>query len=100
MEVTFHRLFPRDLRTALDYYDDVGGSALGDRFFAEVEQCVERIVARPTGHHPSDGGYRRAQLRSFPYHMLYEVDDLGIWVAILRHDRRHWSYGLRRQKRG
>jgi len=51
MDVTFHRLIPRDLRAALDYYDREGGSALGDRFFAEVEQCIQRIRNRPEGHH-------------------------------------------------
>ena len=99
MEVTFHRLIPRDLRAALTYYEREGGTVLGDRFFGEVEQCVVSIRNRPEGHHFSDGGYRRAALETFPYHILYEVDFSGIWIAILRHDRRHPSYGLRRQKR-
>ena len=99
MGVTFHRLISRDLRTALSYYEEQGGKVLGDRFFAEVEQCIEVILNRPDGHHFSDGGYRRTSLKAFPYHILYEVDSYGIWIAILRHDRRHPSYGLRRQKR-
>ena len=48
------------------------------------------------GNHFSDGGYRRAALTAFPYHVLDEVDSHGIWIAILRHDRRHPGYGLRR----
>lgn len=98
MQVIYHRLFVRDLRVALDYYGLEGGSKLADRFFAEVEASVAKITAQPTGHHFSDGGYRRMALRSFPYHILYDVDSLGIWIGILRHDRRHPSYGLRRKR--
>jgi len=99
MEVIFHRLIPRDLRRALDYYESEGGTVLGDRFFRSVEECIEKIRGRPEGNHFSDNGYRRAPLEAFPYHFLYEIDSSGIWVAVLRHDRRHPSYGLRRQRR-
>jgi len=99
MEVVYHRLVVRDLRVALDYYESEGGSILADRFFAEVEQAVAKIVSQPTGQHFSDGGYRRRALRSFPYHILYDVDSLGIWIGIVRHDRRHPSYGMKRKRR-
>jgi len=100
MDVAFHRLIARDLRAALIYYEREGGSVLADRFLAEVEQCIERIRDRPDGHHFSDGGYRRASLKAFPYHILYEVDSYRIWIAILRYDRRHPNFGLQRQKSG
>ncbi|MGL4400076.1 MAG: type II toxin-antitoxin system RelE/ParE family toxin [Luteolibacter sp.] len=99
MEVIYHRLVVRDLRVALNYYELEGGTKLADRFFAEVEGGILAISARPAGQHFSDGGYRRMALRSFPYHILYDVDSLGIWIGILRHDRRHPSYGLRRKRR-
>jgi plasmid stabilization system protein ParE len=99
MEVIYHRLVVRDLRVALDYYELEGGTKLADRFFAEVEEAVVKIISQPTGQHFPDGGYRRRALRSFPYHILYDVDSLGIRIGILRHDRRHPSYGLRRKRR-
>ena len=98
MTETFHRLVRRDLREALDHYETEGGAILADRFFAEVENCVLAITTNPNRHF-SDGGYRRHGLDSFPYHFLFEVGQHGIWIAVLRHDRRHWSYGLRRLKR-
>ena len=99
MEVTFHKLIPKDLRRAIEYYESEGGRLLGDRFFAAVEQSILRITQRPDGNHYSDGGYRRASLDTFPYHFLYEIDSYGIWIAILRHDKRHPSYGIRRKRR-
>jgi len=97
-QVIYHRLIQRDIHSALDYYDREGGSKLGDRFFSEIQSAVIDIEQNPLRHHFSDGGLRRLSLKSFPYHILYEVGDAVIWVAVLRHDRRHPSYGLRRKK--
>jgi len=97
-QLIYHRLIQRDLQSALGYYDGVGGPKLGDRFFSEVEAAVAAIMRNPQGHHFSDGGLRRVSLGSFPYHILYEADDEIIWVAVLRHDRRHPNFGLRRKQ--
>lgn len=92
-EVFYHRLIDADLRSALDYYESKGGIKLGDRFFADAEKAVVAIRAKPTGHHFSDGDLRRVSLESFPYHFLYEVDFDILWVAVLRHDKRHPRFG-------
>jgi plasmid stabilization system protein ParE len=97
--VVYHRLVERDLRTALDYYEAEGGRKLADRFFLEVGAVGEGIAANPTGHHFSGDGLRRASLASFPYHFLYEIEGETIWIAVLRHDRRHPNFGLRRKRR-
>ncbi|MBC8128596.1 MAG: hypothetical protein H8M99_15765 [Gloeobacteraceae cyanobacterium ES-bin-144] len=47
MEVIYHRLVVRDLRMALNYYETEGGTKLADRFFAEVEEGVAKIIASP-----------------------------------------------------
>ncbi|MGI9244224.1 MAG: type II toxin-antitoxin system RelE/ParE family toxin [Verrucomicrobiales bacterium] len=99
-QVIYHRLIDRDIRCALEYYESEGGSPLADRFFSEVEATLEEIEVRPTSHHFSDGGLRKATLDSFPYHILYEVDSEAIWIAVLRHDRRHPNFGLRRKRGG
>ena len=97
-QIIYHRLIQRDIHSALDYYDIEGGRILGNRFFADAESVIKSIEKNPKGHHFSDGGLRRASLKSFPYHMLYDVDEHGIWIAVLRHDRRHPNFGLRRKK--
>ncbi len=96
MELVFHRLIQRDLKAALFYYDAEGGEKLGDRFFEEVEASVARIQANPQRYHILAGTIRRAPLTAFPYHLLYEVDPFRIKVLVLRHDKRHPSFGLNR----
>jgi plasmid stabilization system protein ParE len=99
LELIYHRRIAHDLRSALTYYESEGGPGLADRFYDDVESALENILQRPTGHHFSDGGFRRVQLSSFPYNILYEIDGSLIWIAVLRHDRRHPSFGLRRKKK-
>ena len=96
MKVIYDRRIQNDLRTALAYYDAEGGPALGDRFFAEAEHAIARVTARPQIFHFAAPGLRRAGLRSFPYHFLYEEKPGSIRFLVLRHDKRHPSFGLRR----
>ena len=100
MEFIFHQRISYDLRTALSYYEAEGGMKLADRFYDKVELAMSQIAKNPTGHHFSDGGYRRVQLETFPYNVLYEVDGSFIWIAVIRHNSRHPSFGLRRKKNG
>tara|TARA_R110002096_G_scaffold24760_32_gene78088 strand:- start:5818 stop:6123 length:306 start_codon:yes stop_codon:yes gene_type:complete len=99
VKTVFHRLFQRDIKTAIRFYDEEGGEDLGDRFFADVEQAVERITKNPKGTHFVKGrkDLRRAPLRTFPYHIIYEESELRLRFLILRHDRRHPSHGLYRK---
>lgn len=96
MEVIYHRLINRDLRGALAHYEAEGGTKLADRFFEEAEEAIRSVIRHPTEHHFSDGGLRRVPLKSFPYHFLYEAGESTLWIAVLRHDRRHPGFGLRR----
>lgn len=97
MKIIIHRLFQKDLSSALRYYDEEGGRELGDRFFAEVERTVVRIETEPKHFHFVAERIRRAQLRTFPYHILFEETDGKISVLVLRHDKRHPSFGRNRR---
>lgn len=97
MEVIYHRLIRKDLREALDYYEAEGGTKLGDRFFDEAEAIVARVLRNPKGFHFQEKDLRRAQFKVFPYHFLYRDLGFAVRFLVLRHDRRHPSYGLRRR---
>ena len=97
MDVIYHRLIKKDLRTALDYYASEGGESLADRFFDDAERTVAKVVANPKRFHFSEKQLRRAPFASFPYHFLYEERETFVRFLVLRNDRRHPSYGLRRR---
>lgn len=81
----------------LAYYDDVGGSGLGDAFYTEFMAYVAFVFENPTRFHPSDGDLRRVNLGRFPYHFLYRIHGDTIRILVLRHHHRLPSYGLKRE---
>lgn len=97
MDVIFHRRIQHDLRAALSFYDSEGGSVLGDRFFADAEAATLKAIANPEGHHFISPKFRRVSLDVFPYHFIYEESQSMVRFVVLRHDKRHPSFGLRRK---
>lgn len=97
MVVIYHRRLQKDIRSALTFYEDAGGRKLGDLFFAEAEEAVARVIQNPKGFHLATPKLRRASFESFPYHFLYEEDRGKIRFLVLRHDKRHPNFGLRRK---
>lgn len=72
MQVIYHRRIQKDIRAALAFYEAEGGYKLGDRFFSEAEETVERVLQNPQRFHFVTPTVRSASLDSFPYHFLYE----------------------------
>lgn len=78
------------------HYRDQAGEAVADRLFDAAEDAVERIRKNPRAYHFAHQDWRRIQLRKFPYHFLFYEMEFGVRVMVLRHDRRHPGFGLRR----
>jgi hypothetical protein len=97
MDVIYHKSIKQDLRAALSYYDAEGGKRLGDKFFAEVEATIERVLKNPQAFSFTANNLRRVALISFPYHFLYEESESCLNFLVFRHDKRHPHYGLKRR---
>lgn len=61
---------------------------LGLRFLDEVEAGLEVISEMPLLFAVVHRNIRRAPLRRFPFGIFYHVDDEGIVVVAVMHDRR------------
>lgn len=96
-QVIFHRLVQRDMDGIFRYYREEASLSVAERFFETFLLFVEKALANPKGFHPASEELRRANLPGFPYHFLYREMSHGIRVLVLRHDRRHPSFGLKRQ---
>ena len=97
MGVIFHRRIQKDLRAALAFYETEGGSKLADRFFDEAENAAAKVLQNPQGFHFISDGLRRVSLKSFPYHFVFEENLHTVRFLVLRHDKRHPSFGLQRR---
>ncbi|MBK1883993.1 type II toxin-antitoxin system RelE/ParE family toxin [Luteolibacter pohnpeiensis] len=84
------------MNAILDYYGREGSPSVANRFFEAFLNTVARAAANPSGFHVIAARYRRANIPGFPYHFLYRSTVKGIRILVLRHDRRHPDYGLRR----
>ena len=97
MNLVFHPLVRSDIREIIDYYDRRSDSA-GDRFIAELNERIDAVRLNPGSFHREDSRRRRCNLKVFPYHFLFEVrEPATVRLLVIRHDKRHPSFGLRRK---
>jgi ParE toxin of type II toxin-antitoxin system, parDE len=73
-----------ELLHAVQYYEGqlLG---LGRRFWDEVDQHINWIAENPEVPQLRSGGYRRVNLRIFPYYVAYIVRDPVIWILSIAH---------------
>ena len=96
MRVGYHSAVQKEVNRALRRYDEIS-LRLGDSFWEEVNRTIAAGAEKPLRFHPVLGDLRRANLKRFPYHVLYRVLSDGIRVIALRHHRQHPRTGLDRR---
>jgi len=96
MDLTFHPKAAEDARLAARKYAEIS-EGLSQRFWEEIDRTIEGIGKFPERHHFDPSGFRRANLLKFPYHILFEQDSDSIRVMVVRHNRRHPSFGTSRR---
>ncbi len=94
--IGFHRIIHADLREILDHYENEAGTKLADEFYEELQAKVNIVRENPTFFPRYRGDIRRANLKRFPYHFLYEIRITSVWIFVLRHNKRNPSYGMKR----
>jgi plasmid stabilization system protein ParE len=98
VKVRFRPEAAAELLHARDWYAS-RETGLGDEFAAAVDATVNRVVAHPRAFRalPRVPGVRRAQLRRFPFVLLFRVlASETIEVIAVAHMRRRPGYWQRR----
>ncbi len=96
MQIIRHPKLADDIRSAAMHYEEISERILS-AFWSELDSLLASIERSPRGHHYDSSGLRRANIRKFPYHLLYEVDENSIFFVVFRHDKRHPDYGISRR---
>jgi toxin ParE2 len=73
-----------ELLHAVEYYEGQL-SGLGQRFWNEVDQHINWIAENPEVSQVRSGGYRRVNLRVFPYYVACIVRDPIISILSIAH---------------
>ena len=96
MRIIRHPELASDIRDVALHYAEISERIL-DSFWKELDRILASIENNPGKYHFDSSGLRRANLRRFPYHLLYQVEEESIYLLVLRHDRRHPDFGMERR---
>ena len=92
----FHPRASRDAQKIEKDYTRIS-EELGNRFWKELSEAIDEVFAHPSRQHFDLSGYRRRNLKKFPFHILFEERLDSIRIMVIRHDNRKPSYGIRRR---
>ncbi len=88
MNYAFHAQAEAELNQAVDYYN-ARQPDLGRDFAREVYAAIQNILAYPNAWTPLSARTRRCRVNRFPYGVIYQVTDEGIFtIAIMQLNRR------------
>ena len=86
----------QEFEDAIEYYDEqqVG---LGRRLRDEIDVHIRWIAQNPELPRLRAGGYRRVNLRVFPYYVAYVIHNAQIWILAIAHGYRNPEYWIGRR---
>ena len=98
MKIIFLQEAESEFLDAIAYYESER-AGLGRRFKDEVDRSLRWVVARPEVCRLRSGGYRRMNLRIFPYYIPYITREATLWVLAVAHVGRQPEFWILRQQR-
>lgn len=91
MAIEFHPEAEEEFIEVARYYE-ARVPGLGSRFIDELEALETLLAERPAIGEQIDEKFRRAVFRKFPISLIYAVEETGIWVVAVAHQRRLPGY--------
>ncbi len=85
-----------ELTDAIAYYEEQQ-AGLGLRLKDEVDQHVNWILSNATVPKLRSGGYRRVNLKVFPYYIAYIIREDTLWIVAIAHSHRKPEYWIKRK---
>ncbi len=96
MIIRFVEEAQREFLEAISAYEEAR-VGLGQRFKDEVDRCVVWIADHPELYRMRPGGYRRINVRVFPYYLPYVLRGETLWVLAVAHGSRKPLYWISRR---
>ena len=91
MNYSFHPHAEKELEEIENYYDSIR-EELGNRFRAEIEMTLSRILKLPNAWQPLSETVRRRRLSTFPYGIVYRLKADEIRILAVMHLHREPNY--------
>jgi hypothetical protein len=97
VNVTFVPKAKVEFLEAIAYYEEAR-AGLGERFKEEADRCILWIADHHQLYRIRPAGYRRINLRVFPYHIPFITRGSTLWILAVAHSSRKPEYWISRQK--
>jgi plasmid stabilization system protein ParE len=97
MQITFPSPALEELAKGALYYEHQR-AGLGFEFLEEVDAFVRIIAAAPERPRLRHRGYRRVNLKRFPYYIAYSIESEVIVVLAIGHGSRRPEYWIEREQ--
>ena len=86
----------KELSDAVSYYEEQQ-AGLGLKLMDEFDRHVNWILCNSTVPRIRSGGYRRVNLKTFPYYIAYIVREGILWILGVAHGHRKPEYWIERK---
>jgi plasmid stabilization system protein ParE len=96
MNIVFVPEAREEFLDAISHYED-SRSGLGERFKEEADRCILWIAEHPELYRMRPAGYRRINLRVFPYYIPFITRGTTLWILAVAHGARKPEYWVRRR---
>lgn len=96
MRLEFNPSVAKDISAAAAWYREVGEQLERD-YLLDLKAAFSMIAETPTRFHFDPTGWRRFNLKRFPYHVLFKEKGELVRVMAVRHDRQSPDYGTHRK---
>nr|VFJ43173.1 MAG: ParE toxin of type II toxin-antitoxin system, parDE [Candidatus Kentron sp. FW]VFJ68965.1 MAG: ParE toxin of type II toxin-antitoxin system, parDE [Candidatus Kentron sp. FW]VFJ69712.1 MAG: ParE toxin of type II toxin-antitoxin system, parDE [Candidatus Kentron sp. FW] len=96
-KIILHEAF-EELQNAIAYYEEQQ-AGLGLRLKQEFDRHIYWIMGNSTVPRIRSGGYRRVNLKMFPYYIAYIIRGDTLWILAVAHAHRRPEYWIGRENK-
>lgn len=91
MKFRFHREASEEYLASVAFYEDEQ-SGLGWKFVQAVEAGIQTVLEQPERRRPFDGPMRRLLVETFPFHLIYGIQEDSVVFLAVAHCSREPGY--------
>ena len=97
MRLVLHPQVYSNIDKIMKYYETTTTAQLTDDFYVELQNVMVKTAKQPESFSIRERDVRRVNLERFPYHFLFRIVGEAVRVLVVRHHRRHPSFGTWRR---
>ena len=97
MTRSIHPAAQKELNEAFEFYQGRGGKLLAKAFLNEIQRAAILLESNPTFGVIISETRRRFLLKRFPFLLIYRIDEAGIRILAIAHQRRQPGYWNKRR---